>query len=70
MDGLYTNGAYSGTKVVDFTISKITTWMSETGETTGGNGFGHGGMRGPGGKGGPGGMHGPGADGRPEDMPR
>jgi hypothetical protein len=56
VDGLYTDGAYNGTKIVDFTISKITTWMSESGEITGGNGFGPGGMRGPRGQGGPGGM--------------
>jgi len=78
MDGLYTEGAYSGDKVVDFTISKITTWMSESGETTGGNGFGHGGMHRPRGDGvpegmydprdaGPEGIHGP-RDGRPEGM--
>jgi hypothetical protein len=54
-DGLYTGGVYQdGTKIVDFTISKITTWMSETGETTGG------GFKGPGGGGRPGG---PGAGG-------
>jgi hypothetical protein len=33
-DGLYRDGEYKGgTKVVDFTISKSVTWMSETGET-------------------------------------
>lgn len=47
VNGIYADGEYTGTKLVDFTISKITTWMSESGETSGG-GFGHGGMQGPG----------------------
>ena len=47
-DGLYTDGEYkAGTKVVDFTITKALTWMSETGETTE-RSFGHGGGKGPG----------------------
>ena len=70
VDGLYTDGAYSGTKLVDFTISKITTWMSESGETTGGNGFGHGGMQGPRGDVGPEGMQKPGAGGESRDRDR
>lgn len=47
-DGLYTDGQYKeGTKVVDFTISKAVTYMSETGETTA-RSFGPGGGKGPG----------------------
>ncbi|MDF2533039.1 MAG: dockerin type 1 [Clostridia bacterium] len=47
-DGLYTDGDYKGgTNVVDFTISKSVTWMSETGETTA-KSFGPGGGKGPG----------------------
>ncbi len=58
-DGLYTNGAYkNGTKVVDFTISKAVTWMSETGETSGGGFNNHGGGMGPGKGRGHGGMGG------------
>ena len=42
--GLYTGGSYQGgTKIIDLTIAKAVTWMSETGETTGG-GFNHGGF--------------------------
>lgn len=53
-DGLYTDGEYkSGTKVIDFTISKSVTWMSETGETTAASS-------------GPGGGKGPGMEGRPK----
>jgi hypothetical protein len=34
-NGLYKDGEYkAGTKIVSFTISKVVTWMSETGETT------------------------------------
>ncbi|WHH57853.1 carbohydrate-binding domain-containing protein [Petroclostridium sp. X23] len=50
-DGLYTDGKYEGgTKIVDFTISNVVTWLSEAGVTTaksaqpggpnGGGGFG------------------------------
>jgi hypothetical protein len=47
-DGLYMDGEYNnGTKVVEFTISKSVTWMSETGETTA-KSFGQGGGKGPG----------------------
>ncbi len=47
VDGLYEVGDYSGgTKVTDFTISDSTTYLSESGVTTGGNGMGQGrGMR-------------------------
>ena len=44
IDGLYEAGTYTGgTKVTDFTISDSITYLSETGVTTGGNGFGQGG---------------------------
>jgi hypothetical protein len=47
-DGLYADGEYKGgTKVVDFTISKSVTWMSETGETES-KSFSPGGANGPG----------------------
>ena len=47
-DGLYIDGEYNdGTKVVEFTISKSVTWMSETGETTA-KSFGPGGGKGAG----------------------
>ncbi|MBW4841093.1 MAG: carbohydrate-binding domain-containing protein, partial [Paenibacillaceae bacterium] len=57
-DGMYTDGKYvGGTKVVSFEISdSITTWLNESGVTTGNTGFGPGG----GGRGGKGGM-------RPQD---
>jgi hypothetical protein len=44
-NGLYTDGDYqNGTKIVDFTISDILTWLSETGVTTGAQQRGFGGM--------------------------
>ncbi|OGO77918.1 MAG: dockerin type 1 [Clostridiales bacterium GWB2_37_7] len=47
-DGLYTDGEYKGgAKIVDFTVSKSVTWMSETGETTA-KSFRQGGGKGPG----------------------
>ena len=49
-DGLYQAGTYTGgTKVTDFTISDSITYLSETGVTTGGSGFGPGGGMQPGG---------------------
>lgn len=49
-DGLYEAGTYTGgTKVTDFTISDSITYLSETGVTTGGSGFGQGGGMRPGG---------------------
>ena len=48
-DGLYQTGTYTGgTKVTDFTISDAITYLSETGVTTGGSGFGKGGSMQPG----------------------
>lgn len=53
-EGLYTDGEYqNGTKIVDFTLSKSVTWMSEAGETTAASS-------------GPGGGKGPGMEGRPK----
>lgn len=53
-EGLYTDGEYqNGTKIVDFTLYKSVTWMSETGETTAASS-------------GPGGGKGPGMEGRPK----
>lgn len=49
IDGLYEAGIYTGgTKVTDFTISDPITYLSETGVTTGGSGFGQGGGMRPG----------------------
>jgi hypothetical protein len=40
-DGLYTDGEYKGgTKIVEFKISKVVTWLNESGVTEGnGGGF-------------------------------
>jgi hypothetical protein len=52
-NGLYTDGEYSGgTKVVEFTISDVVTWLNESGVTeaqSGMGGRGGGGMKGNGG---------------------
>lgn len=62
-NGLYTDGKYSdGTKVVEFTISDVVTWLDESGVTEAQSGMG--GMGGPGG----GGMRGDG--GTPPDGTR
>lgn len=64
-NGLYTDGEYSGgTKVVEFTISDVVTWLNESGVTEAQSGMG-----GMGGRGGGGGMRGDGGT-PPEGMER